>query len=132
MDFGAIRQLSSDGKGFCEGLLTVDESSRLGSTNDVKEIKGHKWFSSIGTAQAFHCHAALHICETDWSKLLAGRLPPPIVPGVVLDAGGGFSGAMFAAAGGNVDVAKQQNSATLKKKSSLSGENPLDFRSRHH
>jgi len=114
VDFGAIRQLSSEGKSFCEGLLTVDESSRLGSTNDVKEIKGHKWFSSI-----------------DWSKLLAGRLPPPIVPGVVLDAGGGFSGAMFAAAGGNVDVAKQQNTATLKKKS-LSGENPLDFRSRHH
>jgi len=125
VDMSAARHLGDQGKRFCEQLLAVDEDSRLGASKDIKEIKSHKWFSSI-----------------DWSKLLSGHVSPPIVPGNQLDAGGGFSGAMFAASGGVIDAAQKQQPPKspmlspqnkLIKKKSLKGKvgPDFEFRSKH-
>lgn len=122
------RHFPGDAKALCQALMQVDEDARLGARG-VKELKKHPFFDGLS-----------------WDRLEKGGLEAPIVPGVVLDPGGGFSGALFAAAGGSTqDVNSkwfhgdpngqhgkmdqpQVAAPKRKKKMSSPGE---DFRSKH-
>lgn len=119
------RHFPADSRRLCESLMRLDEGARMCCTRGVKELKKHSWFDGL-----------------NWEALEKGALEPPIQPGVVIDAGGGFSGAMFAAAGGrtqevnsswfNGQPGTQNASSTSPSKKKSSRVAPeADFRCKH-
>lgn len=63
LTFPSIPKISSDAKDFISGLLQKDPKERLGSKNDIDEIKKHPWLKDI-----------------DWNELYNRKMQPPLKP----------------------------------------------------
>jgi len=68
LKFPAIPEVSEEGKDFIRKLLVREPKKRLGSVNDVDELKSHPWFKDI-----------------DWDLLYQKKIEPPFKPRIAGD-----------------------------------------------